>query len=121
MDAARFQNLRRSSDRNLTMPGILDFLGPITDIINKLIPDRAAAAQATAALKEQVLNGQLQQEFQNLVAVTTAQSDVDKQEAASASIFVAGWRPAVGWVCALALAFQYLARPLLGTGFTIAG
>jgi len=103
------------------MPGILDFLGPLTDIINKLIPDKTAAAQAAAALQQQVLNGQLQQEMQNLVAITTSQSEVDKQEAGNSNLFVAGWRPAVGWVCALALAFQYIARPLLGTGFTIAG
>ena len=32
----------------------------------------------------------------------------------AASLFVAGWRPAIGWVCALALGFQYLLRPLFG-------
>jgi hypothetical protein len=41
------------------------------------------------------------------------QREINRVEAASASLFVAGWRPAIGWVCACALGFQYLLRPLL--------
>jgi hypothetical protein len=37
-----------------------------------------------------------------------AQMEVNKVEAAHRSIFVAGWRPAVGWVCALALAWHFM-------------
>ncbi len=103
------------------MPGILDFLGPITDIINRLIPDKAAAAQAAAALKEQVLNGQLQQEFQNLVAVTTAQTDINKAEAASPNWWVAGARPGFMWVCVAAMASQYILRPFVMWGFLLTG
>lgn len=35
------------------------------------------------------------------------QIEINKVEAASASVFVAGWRPAIGWVCALGLFWQY--------------
>ena len=44
-----------------------------------------------------------------------AQTDINKAEATNSSVFVSGWRPAIGWVCALALAYQYLFRPLAGT------
>jgi hypothetical protein len=42
-----------------------------------------------------------------------AQVDVNKIEAASSSVFVSGWRPAVGWVGVLGLAYQFLGYPLM--------
>ena len=42
-----------------------------------------------------------------------AQIEVNKVEAASSSVFVAGWRPAIGWVGVLAMVYQFLAYPLL--------
>ncbi len=41
------------------------------------------------------------------------QLDVNRVEAASSSLFVAGWRPAIGWIGAAAMAYQFLAYPLL--------
>lgn len=73
-------------------------------IIDKIWPDKSDQERAQLAAAVQIVNGQL---------------EINKTEAASPSLFVAGWRPAVGWVCASALAFQYLARPLLlGFGIT---
>ena len=42
-----------------------------------------------------------------------AQTEINKVEAASPSVFVSGWRPAIGWVCAMAMGYQYLLRPFL--------
>lgn len=39
------------------------------------------------------------------------QQEINKIEAAHSSIFVAGWRPAVGWVGVVALAYQFVAYP----------
>src|SRR5258708_2134257 len=47
-----------------------------------------------------------------LVQQITAQTDVNKQEAASASIFVAGWRPFIGWICGTGLACQFIVGPI---------
>ena len=33
------------------------------------------------------------------------QLEVNKTEAAHKSLFVAGWRPAIGWICGLALMY----------------
>lgn len=47
-------------------------------------------------------------------AIDVQQIEVNKIEAASSNFFVSGWRPAVGWIGASALAYQFLAYPLLG-------
>jgi len=41
------------------------------------------------------------------------QTEINKIEAASSSLFVSGWRPAVGWVCAFSLAYAAILEPLL--------
>jgi hypothetical protein len=87
--------------------------GPVLGIIGKLIPDKAAAAAAQAQLQMMVSQGAVTEELQQLTAITTAQTDVNKVEAASASIFVAGWRPYVGWVCGTGLAMEFIIGPLL--------
>ena len=50
-------------------------------------------------------------------AIDIAQIQVNKEEAKSSSLFVSGWRPAVGWIGAAALAYQFLFYPLLGWGW----
>ena len=48
-----------------------------------------------------------------------AQTEINKIEAAHESIFVAGWRPFIGWVCGSALAYYYIAQPFLVWAFTL--
>ncbi len=50
-----------------------------------------------------------------------AQMAVNKVEAQHRSIFVAGWRPAAGWVCVAALAYMWLLRVILNDAFGMAG
>ena len=40
------------------------------------------------------------------------QTDVNKAEAASTSIFVAGWRPAIGWICGISLGYVSVIEPI---------
>lgn len=94
---------------------------PIISIINKVIPDKAAAAAAVAQLNEMQLQGKLADETMQLQSITTAQSDIDKVEAGSTSFFVSGWRPALGWVCGVAFCFEFLLRPAIAWGFIVAG
>ena len=42
-----------------------------------------------------------------------AQIAVNVEEAKSPSLFTAGWRPAVGWVCVMALFYNYIGAPLI--------
>lgn len=73
-------------------------------LITRIFPDPAQAANAKLELLKLQQSGDL--------ATMTAQTDINKEEAKSASLFVSGWRPAIGWVCALALFYQYLLKPL---------
>lgn len=41
------------------------------------------------------------------------QAEINKVEAQNRSVFVAGWRPFIGWVCGLAFGFHYIVMPLL--------
>ncbi len=92
--------------------GIWDIVaGPLIAIVNKIIPDKTAAAAAVAQLQQLQIQGDLQTELAQLQAVTVNQSDIDKVEASNGSMFVAGWRPAVGWVCAAAVALIYIIGP----------
>lgn len=94
--------------------GILDFLPAIGATVQKLldlIPDPNARAKAAEEYQKAVLD---------IAAKAEAdQRDINRVEAGSGSLFVAGWRPAIGWVCASALAFQYLLRPLLAWGAAV--
>ena len=98
--------------------GLLD---PVVAIINKVIPDKTAAAAATAQLQTLTLQGQLQTEFVQLQAITSNQTDINKAEAVNGSVFVAGWRPMIGWVCASALAYQYVIRVVVQGVLATAG
>ena len=74
-------------------------------LISRIFPDPAQANAAKLELLKLQQSGDLAQ--------MTAQTDINKVEASNSSIFVSGWRPCCGWVCALALAYQYLLKPLL--------
>jgi hypothetical protein len=67
-------------------------------VITRIWPDKTEAEKQQLAVAVQLVQGQM---------------DINKAEAASGSVFIGGWRPAIGWVCAAALACQYIARPLL--------
>lgn len=83
----------------------LTALGIGSQLIDKLIPDPAAQDAARLELLKLQQSGEL--------AAMTAQTEINKVEAGNPSVFVSGWRPAIGWVCALALGYQYLARPFM--------
>jgi hypothetical protein len=80
-------------------------------LIDKLIPDPAARDAAKLELLKLQQSGEL--------AAMVAQTDINKVEAANPSVFVSGWRPAIGWVCALAMAYQYLIRPFLAAFYPV--
>lgn len=82
---------------------LIPLLGPAVEKMLSLIPDVNERARAKAEFNSQILAA--------VVAEGKDNRETNKVEASHSSIFVAGWRPAIGWVCALALAFQYLVRP----------
>ena len=86
-------------------------VGPITSLLDKIVPDkdqREKLAHEIATMAETHSH-----------EIAKAQIDVNRQEAAHKSLFVAGWRPFTGWTCALALAFNYIGIPLIATITTL--
>jgi hypothetical protein len=79
--------------------------GGLIDKILAFIPNPEEKAKAQQQMQAALLEAAVKAESE--------QRDIDKQEAASASVFVAGWRPAVGWLCVATLAWQWLLAPLL--------
>jgi hypothetical protein len=90
------------------VPIVTALLPALGTLIDRLIPDRAAADKAKAEMELQLVQAANQ--------AAMAQVEVNKIEAAHSSVFVAGWRPAIGWVCAGAMALYYIPMALVGTG-----
>lgn len=91
---------------------IASLIGPVTGLLDKFIEDKDAKnamAHEIATMAEKAAH-----------EAAMAQVGVNKAEAAHRSIFVAGWRPSVGWVCSLALAYHFLIHPILVFGFSVA-
>ena len=89
-------------------------------ILDRLIPDPVQRQAAKVKLLELEQAGRLA-ELDADLKLALGQLEVNKVEAASADRFVAGWRPAVGWVCVAGLGYQFLAQPLLAWSSGIGG
>lgn len=83
----------------------------IGSIVDKLIPDPKLAAETKLKALELAQSGQLAQLDADLKQAL-GQIEVNKVEAGT-DLFRGGWRPFVGWVCALGLAMQFIASPIL--------
>ena len=91
----------------LLLSGLFD-LGK--GLIDRLFPDPAAKAAAQLELLKMQQAGELAQ----LAAETDLaklQIQTNIEEAKSTNWWVAGWRPAIGWVCGAGLAYAALIEP----------
>lgn len=90
-------------------------LGGLFDVAKSLIsrffPDPAQQAEAHTKLLEMQQKGELA-ELAATTDLARLQIQTNIEEAKSTNWFVAGWRPAVGWVCASGLAYVALIEPL---------
>tara|TARA_R110000851_G_scaffold18446_2_gene58059 strand:- start:1353 stop:1733 length:381 start_codon:yes stop_codon:yes gene_type:complete len=80
---------------------------PVSEILDKFVADKD-------------LKLKLQHELsQELHKANIAQLEVNKVEAAHRNVFVAGWRPFTGWVCASALAYHFIVEPIVVFGLAL--
>ena len=75
------------------------------NLIDQFVEDKDANKRAKHELK--VLEAKAETE------IMLAQIKVNEQEARSPSVFVAGWRPAVGWLCIMVILYTLMLRDLL--------
>ena len=85
--------------------------GVIGQIITRVWPDESQKAAALLELEKLKQAGEFKAIDAELEAMRQ-QTAVNQVEAANPDRFVSGWRPAVGWVCASALAWHYIGRPV---------
>ena len=89
-----------------------------TSVINKIWPDPVKQAEEQRKLQELAQKGNLE-ELNAEIKLLISQVDLNKVEAAHKSIFVAGWRPFVGWVCGLGLLYNVILAPFLDIWLTV--
>lgn len=97
----------------IPIPIIGDIVNVVGGILDKVIPDKDAREKA----KHEIEMTLVSQDFQ----LKMGQIEINKEEAKHHSIFVAGARPFIVWVCGFALAWQFIGHPLLTWGVKIAG
>lgn len=85
----------------------------VTQILDKVLPDPQAAADAKLKMLELAQRGELAQ-LNAETQLAQGQIDVNKIEAGSDSLFKSGWRPAAGWTCVGGLFYQIILRPIFG-------
>jgi roadblock/LC7 domain-containing protein len=95
------------------VPIITALLPALGTLVDRLIPDKAAAEKAKAEMELQLV--------QAANAAAMAQIDVNKIEAGHSSVFVAGWRPSIGWVCAAGLAWAFVVAPVASWALLVLG
>jgi len=83
------------------IPGLLPLVG---DVLDRFFPDKEKAEQAKREIESQFTD--------HLARIDLAQLEVNKEEAKSRNVFIAGWRPFIGWTCGLALCWTYILQPI---------
>lgn len=81
-------------------------------VIERVWPDPVKQAEEVRKLQELKQSGDVAQ-LNAHVQLLTGQMQINAKEAEHQSVFVAGWRPFIGWVGGLALAYQFIFYPLL--------
>jgi Holin of 3TMs, for gene-transfer release len=87
--------------------GLDDAVAAGLQVLNKFIPDPEAKIKAEADLRTALLQ------------IDQTQAEVNVAEAQSGSLFISGWRPAIGWIGAGGLFYLYVFRPIaIGLGWS---
>ena len=84
---------------------ITSLVGPVSGLLDKFIEDKdqkAKLAHELATMADKLAHEQ-----------QLAQIAVNKEEAASGSIFKGGWRPFIGWVCGIAFFYHFVLNPII--------
>ena len=95
---------------------MLEWLGTGLKMVDKLvdrIPDPAARERASLEMQADLLKYAAEQ--------SQAQMEVNKVEAGHQSLFVAGWRPFIGWMGGITLGYAFLIHPILSWFLALVG
>ena len=91
---------------------ITDLFSVGLKILDKVLPDPAAKAEAQYKLLQMQQSGSLE-ELKAETQLALAQAEINRAEAQNQSLFVSGWRPGAGWLAVAGFGYAILLRPLL--------
>ena len=87
-------------------------IGPVAEVINtvlkRVLPAEKMSEAERAKLEAEITLELSKQDWEGI----RGQLEINKEEAKSTNWFVAGWRPAIGWICGAAFAYHYVIQPL---------
>ena len=78
---------------------------PVTGLLDKFIEDKDQKNQLAHEISTMA-----ERHAQELAK---GQLEINKAEAQSRNVFIAGWRPFIGWTCGVAMAYNYVVHPIL--------
>jgi len=85
------------------MSVVASLIGPVSGLLGKVIKDKDKAA----ALAHEISTLASKQALE----LAKGQMEINKVEAASTNLFVAGWRPFIGWTCGLGMFGNFITIP----------
>lgn len=88
--------------------GLLPIIDVIGKIVDNVIPDPDKKMEINLELAKLADQEAARQSNERI-----AQIEVNKAEATNSNVFVAGWRPAVGWIGAAGLGYSFLLEPFM--------
>lgn len=91
------------------------FLPIISNLLDRIIPNKSEAAKARQELELLAARGELDL----MISSVTGNLNNNTQDSKHSSVFVAGWRPFIGWICGTTLAFSAITKILLPALVTI--
>lgn len=89
-----------------SITGLGEVAGVVGNVIDRIWPNKTEQERA---------------EMQAAVMMVQGQLDTNKAEAASSSVFVAGWRPFIGWVCGAGCAWNWVGLPVANFALAFVG
>lgn len=88
-------------------------VGPVTGLLDKFIEDKD--------VKNKLAHDLSTMAERHAQELAKGQLEINKTEAAHKSLFVAGWRPAIGWICGLGMASNFLLIPIANFVLALTG
>ena len=99
--------------KELKVSLLSSLIQPVSNLLDKAIPDQD--------LKRKLSHEIATMSERHAQSLALAQNEVNAAEAASGSLFKGGWRPCVGWVCAIAFCYHFVLQPVIIFILTVTG
>jgi len=80
-------------------------IGPVSNLLGKFIEDKD--------MKNKLAHEVATMAETHAQELAKGQIEINKAEAQHKSIFVAGWRPFIGWTCGVALCWHFVLQPIV--------